>query len=764
MTTTSTIPVPVTFWSRAGQTLQDPALAQPSAATPAALAFEPDGRFYAGRMDVKAVGTLTLDLVSPRPLRLWLAGVLVLDEPLSWRYYEREVRLAVVFPWQAGALDVRVEVGARPHHPASVDRDCPSRNRDRVLAEVARRHPDELDLTAMLHPGTVAPAVSLRFLTAQFVRNGVTWQHVLARPVRGCQAAPSTMIRTADEEPLPALALSSSVLPRAGEERTSDVERAAGLRRFFVPVAEPNDAPDPVRGFGQDTRVEPCIEIARTLTLTVEGPAGAVTLPLPAFESLGKLAPVREFAAIAWPTAERLRASVPQPVLPAAWQPFAKLYYATWDMLLAIVRRPDACSGFPNDYISTGAGFVHYQFVWDTSFTAMVTAYACRTMSPYTSIDLLYSRQFDGGYIHREHDVRDGSPVLYEPDFSPNPPIMTIAEWQIARLTGNVLRLRQVYPALKANHTWLQHNRRLPDGTYWTTGLANGLDNSPSLGDGYPCLTAQMAHEAEVLGLMATVLGLKDDAKEFRREHAAIGRALNKKLWSESMRIYSTSLPGGGHNPNKVVTAFWPLWAGVVPPDRVEALAGHLKDPESFWRHHPIPSLAADSPHFKPAGDYWLGSTWAPTNYAAIRGFERAGRHDLAVEATVRHVQCMLDVFNETGYIWENYCSEASRRGSWSGTNYCWSSLGPIALLLEELLGLEADALTNTLRWNPPADETSGARRFPLGPATISVVQTHSATKTVIDVETDRSFTLEFSRHGQVRRIACPIGKMHVEV
>ena len=764
MKTTAASSVPITFWSRAGQSLQDPALALASPDNASRLVFEPDGRFYAGRLEPEAAGTLTLDLVSPRPLRLWLAGVLVLDEPLSWRFYERELRLAVVFPCQAGPLDLRVEVGPRPRHPASIDRDCASRNRERVLAEVKRRHPDELSLTATLHPAKTAPAVSLRFLTAQFVRAGVTWQHILARPVHGCQVAPSATIRTTDEEPLPALVLSSSVLPRAGEERTSDTERTAGLRRFFVPVAEPNDAPAPLRDIGPDSRVEPCLEIARTLTLTVEGPTGAVTLPLPAFESLGRLAPVREFTPVVWPTADRLRADVPQPVLPAAWQPFAKLYYATWDMLLAIVRSPNPCSGLPNDYISTGAGFVHYQFVWDTSFTAMATAYACRAMSPYTSINLLYSRQFDGGYIHREHDVRDGSPVLYEPDFSPNPPIMTIAEWQIARVTGNVLRLRQVYPALKANHAWLQHNRRLPDGTYWTTGLANGLDNSPSLGDGYPCLTAQMAHEAEVLGEMAAVLGFEEDAKAFRREYAAIGRALNKKLWSESMRIYSTSLPDGGHNPNKVVTAFWPLWAGVVPPDRVEALAGHLKDPKSFWRHHPIPSLAADSPHFKPGGAYWLGSVWAPTNYAAIRGFERAGRHDLAVEATVRHVQCMLDVFNDTGLIWENYCSETSERGSQSGPNYCWSSLGPIALLLEELLGFEADALANTLRWNPSADETSGVRRFPLGPATVSVVQTHSAKRTVIDVETDRSFTLELTRHGQTRRIACPIGRTHLEV
>jgi glycogen debranching enzyme len=229
------------------------------------------------------------------------------------------------------------------------------------------------------------------------------------------------------------------------------------------------------------------------------------------------------------------------------------------------------------------------------------------------------------------------------------------------------------------------------------------------------------------------------------------------------MSIYSTSLPGGGHNANKVVTAFWPLWAGIVPPDRVEALAQHLKDPKSFWRHHPLPSLAADSPHFQPEGNYWLGSTWAPTNYAAIKGFDRAGRHDLAVEATLRHLQCMHETWRDTGVIWENYCSEASRRGNWSGPDYCWSSLGPIALLLEVLIGVEPDAARQALRWNPPPETEIGVRRFPLGTATVSLMQRCDGDRWVVDVETDRPVTLELVRGGVAKSHACRIGRTRLQ-
>lgn len=234
--------------------------------------------------------------------------------------------------------------------------------------------------------------------------------------------------------------------------------------------------------------------------------------------------------------------------------------------------------------------------------------------------------------------MHDGSATAFEPDFSPNPPLQAVAEWKLDALTGDRSRLARAYPVLAAQHRWLVANRGLPDGTLWTTGLANGIDNSPSLGEGYPCLTAQMAHAAEIPGLMASDLGFAEEAAEWEAERRRIATALEAHLWSEEHGIYSTSLAAGGHNPNKIVTGFWPLWTGLVPSERVERLARQLLDPATFWRHHPLPSLAADSSHFVPGGQYWRGSVWAPTSAATMWGFARAGHPDLARRTALRHL------------------------------------------------------------------------------------------------------------------------------
>ncbi|WNR45252.1 MGH1-like glycoside hydrolase domain-containing protein [Paenibacillus roseipurpureus] len=738
------IPVEITFWSRGGLTPEDQQLkVSQKSLDEAFYPYEKEGRYYAGRMSVPQSGALVLEIVSPRPLRIWIAGTLILDEDLFWRSFQREVRAAIIYPCQApGELSFLVETGDLPQIPDHVMKHCPSRNRERVLDEIKRMNPDMLQLTCHLSTESAPPAVSLRYFPTQYVQNGCLWQHVALRPIYGLfDHAPTTKLHELSPKSSMPLALRSTIPPY--DAREADHKEAIGYRHYYVPVSSPLHHVPPLRSSGLEKRPEPKLEISQTLTLTIEGKKGKVNVNMPAYESLGRLAPKRDFTPTVWPEYDTIKDDLPKPILPLKWSGFARLYDAAWQMLLSLVRTPPAESGLPNPYIATALdSFWHEVFVWDSSFTAMCTALGHRKLPIYDTLNMLYSRQFDGGYIHREHDVRTGLPVLFEPDFGPNPPLFSIAEWTIFRMNGNILRLQDVYPVLKGYHEWIYNNRRLPDGTYWTTGLANGLDNSPSLGYGYPDLTAQMAHDAETLGEIARVLGYEEEVRRWEIEVEETAAACNRCLWDESNQFYSTSLEQGGHNANKVVTGFWPLWAGIVPENRVELLAKHLKNPDSFWRHHPIPSLAADSPQFESGGNYWRGSVWAPTNYAVIQGFDRSGQHALALETAVRHLEVMTEVFDHTGKLWENYGSEASCPGNVAQQAYSWTALGPISLLTEVVLGLKPEAHHRILNWQPPAGETIGIQRYPLGAATIDLMLHISESATQLRVRTDKGFTL----------------------
>ena len=713
-----------------------------------------------GVLNVPEAGQAILEIISPRALRLWIDGALALDEPLFWRRYEREFRAVVSIPLSAGTHKVKVEAGGRSGWHESIDEHCPSRNREFIRSGLLRRHPDKLQATCEIQVGVSAPAFSLRFTPSQFIEDGVTWQHLVARRIAGFNShKPTNEYDAPASEALWGLSLRGAVAPFEARDISGSEELARGARRFILPVGNAVDPVPELRKDGSEPRIEPECQVAKFMELSASEAApvpypgewvksweartsdsGIAALRMPVFEERGRLAPSRERKKVDWPEPEALLAGIPKPLLPGSKGHWLKLHEYAWRMLLKLRRKTNPYCGLPNEYVGTAMeGFHNDIFVWDSSFTAMGYAWGHKAFPTHATLDCLLARQFDGGYIHREINVHDGMPDGYEPDFSPNPPILVVAEWKKALLTGDTLRLAKVYPALCASHRWLVANRRLSDGTYWTTGLANGLDNSPSLGDGYPDLTAQMAHSAEILSLIAKTLGKDSEAKDWERERQAIGAAMNERLWSERMKFFSTSLPEGGHNPNKVVTGFWPLWTGLVPKDRVDELSAHLLDPKSFWRHHPVPSLAADSPQFIPGGNYWLGSTWAPTNAATIWGFDRAGRHDLAVKVVERHLDVMFEVFEKTGRIWENYCSERSERGSWSGHDYSWTSLGPIGLLYEIVIGLRPDALSNRIEWVLPTETGYGIERMAFGSATVGL-KLEEGRK--IRVSTDKPFEL----------------------
>ena len=81
-----------------------------------------------GELNCPVTGMAAIYLISPRPIRLWIDGVRVLDEDLWWRRYERQIRALIMLALEAGRHKLRVLYGPRSVWPAAIDRDCPSRN------------------------------------------------------------------------------------------------------------------------------------------------------------------------------------------------------------------------------------------------------------------------------------------------------------------------------------------------------------------------------------------------------------------------------------------------------------------------------------------------------------------------------------------------------------------------------------------------------------------------------------------------------------
>ncbi|WP_273844050.1 MGH1-like glycoside hydrolase domain-containing protein [Rubrobacter calidifluminis] len=421
---------------------------------------------------------------------------------------------------------------------------------------------------------------------------------------------------------------------------------------------------------------------------------------------------------------EEARSALPEPVWEGSEDVLA-CYRRAWELAFSNLRTPEPASGFVSSFVDTA--FNECLFMWDSAFIVLFCRYGRRAFGFQRTLDNLYAKQHPDGFICREIDTHTGEDRFERFDpASTGPNVLPWAEWEYYRDTGDVERLACVFPALLAYHRWTRRFRTWRDGSHWTSGLGSGMDNQPRFAGtreerlfthGHlvwadACL--QQAFAAGILTEMARILGR--EAPDLPAERERLVRYANERLWDERSAFYHDALPDGSLSNMKSVGAYWALLAGAVPRERLERFVGHLENPGEFSRPHRVPSLSADHPEYRADGGYWLGGVWPPTNYMLLRGLERVGRWDLAHEIGRNHLENVTRVFERTGTLWENYAPEREEPGNPARDDFVgWSGLGPVAVLLEQVLGLHPDAPAGRLLWDVRLLEEHGVLRYPFG-------------------------------------------------
>ncbi len=441
------------------------------------------------------------------------------------------------------------------------------------------------------------------------------------------------------------------------------------------------------------------------------------------------------------PTFEASRSLLPDPI----WEGHSAAidcYWNTWELAFANLRRPHSESGFVSNYIDTA--FNDCIFMWDSCFILMFGRYGSRAFDFLRTLDNFYAKQHPDGFICRENGQRLGDDRFQRFDpTSTGPNLMPWTEWEYYLNFGDKARLSRVFPVLRAYHQWLRAYRTWPDGTYWASGWACGMDNQPRLRAGEPyhheafyhqhmvwadtCL--QQVLSAALLSRMGRELGREEDVADMAQEAEALTRVVNNDLWDPAAAYYFDRYRDGTLNGVKSIGAYWALLAGAVAPERLDGFLAHLRDKAEFDRPHRVPTLSADHPDYNAAGGYWKGSVWPPTNYMLLRGLTAVGEHDLAHEIGRNHLGNVVDVFEQTGTVFENYAPEAASSGSPARRDFVgWGGVPPIAVLLEYVLGLQADVPAGRIVWRVNLTEAHGVKRYPFG--TAGWVELHCAPRT----------------------------------
>lgn len=429
------------------------------------------------------------------------------------------------------------------------------------------------------------------------------------------------------------------------------------------------------------------------------------------------------------PTFKEVKDKLPTPIY-EGHDDYLKCYWRAWEIAFKNLGKAVEGTGFVSDFIDTA--FNGCLFMWDSSFILMFGKYAQRMFDFQGTLDNFYSHQHKDGFICREIDEKTGKDrfARFDPS-STGPDILAWCEWEYFLNFGDKERLEKVFPPLMAYHRWMAEHHTWPDGTYFSTGWGCGMDNVPRLMPGYKpefshghmvwvdaCM--QEINNCNILIDIANILGRHEFIKELEEEREHLLNVVNEKLWDEETGFYYDLWKNGKLNYVQHIGAYWALIAKCIPDDRAERIIAHLKDEKKFKTPNPIPTLSKSNENYCEGGGYWRGGVWAPTNYMVLKGLDKYDKYDLSHEIAVNYLHAVVDVFNKSGTLYENYAPEKINgeyaKGSQSADEFVgWTGLAPISVLFEYVFGIKPNAKENKIVWHVNLTEEHGVRKYPFG-------------------------------------------------
>ena len=353
-------------------------------------------------------------------------------------------------------------------------------------------------------------------------------------------------------------------------------------------------------------------------------------------------------------------------------------------------------------------------FCWDTYFAAMMFSIDNKELAYANAIEITKSVT-EAGFVPNFSASND-----YKSRDRSQPPVGSLAVWNIYKKHGDKWFLEMVYDKLLGWNRWWSEKRDIDGLLCWGSdpyekvtyrwfesdgvnerlggSLESGLDNSHMYDDikfdknlhmlllNDAGLSGLYVMDCELLAKIAEELGHKADAKELRERGEKYKKNI-ARMWDDKKGMYyNRHTDTGTLNPRISPTNFYPMIGSVPTQKQAERMmAEHLMNPEEFWGEWVIPATPRNDPAFKD-NQYWRGRIWAPLNFLVYMGMRN---YDLPKERKAlaeKSKNLLLKSWNANRYVFENYNSVTGQGDDVESSDkfYHWGALLGFINLMEE--------------------------------------------------------------------------------
>ncbi len=427
-------------------------------------------------------------------------------------------------------------------------------------------------------------------------------------------------------------------------------------------------------------------------------------------------------------------------------------------------------NGFNGYYISNEGQKTIDQF--NSCLCALFLNYSNQVYSPFEMLDYFYSKQEENGAIRSEYSVEDGSPVL-SPD---NPegvvlPLFAYAEYLFYHKIGNKKRLKDVVPVLENYFNWLKDTFQKENGLFSVPVSACLTGNIPREKTYYPVdFNTMVAINALYLANIGDILNDKELSFRYKRLYFSLKTRINNLMWDPETHFYYDLDEQENRIPLKLIGSFWTMLAEIPNDERASFMVEYLKDPAYFGTDNPFPSVSVDSPCYREDVTGICGAVIPFNVYGVVKGLEKYGEYVFARECSIRNMYFILDTLHpegdKPGDVWEAYLPNRegipAQDGDFPRKRFLpQACLMTIALMIEDIIGLDVSLPRKTVYWTVPNLEVMGIENLSLKRNLITILSNKNARGWEIRLESEKLyyFTIEIIEERKKKTLPIPSGK-----
>ena len=161
-------------------------------------------------------------------------------------------------------------------------------------------------------------------------------------------------------------------------------------------------------------------------------------------------------------------------------------------------------------------------------------------------------------------------------------------------------------------------------------------------------LNANLYAYEQFLAECSDLLGWNE--RRLWEERAAIrAERMRQYLWNEERGLFlDYDFVNERHSATASLIAFHPLWVGLATAEEAERTLAQLPRFEREFGLAVCEEIPGDSRY-----QWGFPNMWPPLVYTTVMGLAHSGYHDVAQRLAAQWLQVNIDLFAETGQLWE---------------------------------------------------------------------------------------------------------------